>query len=74
MRGDSVCLHRPTKRATGDLSVWQESAIKEFCLESPENSLKNKENDRAWDEPLVGFSSGSDPVYQTIKEDIGPFT
>ena len=57
----------------GDPSVWLESAIKGFCLDSPDNSLKNKENDRAWDEPLIGFSSGGDPVYQTIKEDIGPF-
>lgn len=61
------------REPTGDLSVWLESAIKEFCMDSPDNSLKNKENDRAFDEPLVGFSSGSDPLYRTIKEDIGPF-
>ena len=27
----------------------------------------------AWDEPLVGFSRGDDPLYQRFKEDIGPF-
>ena len=63
----------PQRELTGGLSVWLKSAIKEFCLNSPDNSLKNKENDRAWGEPLVGFSSGCDPLYQTIKEDIGPF-
>ncbi len=63
----------PQRESTGGLSVWLESAIKEFCLNSPDNSLKNEENDRAWGEPLVGFSSGCDPLYQTIKEDIGPF-
>src|SRR5208283_4365569 len=61
------------REPTGDLSVWLESAIKEFCMDSPDNSLKNKENDRAFDKPLVGFSSGSEPLYRTIKEDIGPF-
>jgi epoxyqueuosine reductase QueG len=27
----------------------------------------------AWDEPLVGFSRGDDPLYAWFKEDIGPF-
>ena len=27
----------------------------------------------AWEEPLVGFSRGDDPLYQRFKEDIGPF-
>src|SRR5208337_5461457 len=57
----------------GDLSVWLETTIKEFCLDSPDNSLENKENDRAWGEPLVGFSNGGDPLYETIKEDVGSF-
>ncbi|MGO9687016.1 MAG: epoxyqueuosine reductase, partial [Syntrophobacteraceae bacterium] len=61
------------REPTGDLPGWLESAIKEFCMDSPDNSLKNKENDRAFDKPLVGFSSGCDPLYRTIKEDIGPF-
>ena len=27
----------------------------------------------AWNEPLVGFSRGDDPLYQGFKDDIGPF-
>ena len=61
------------REPTGDMSVWLESTIKEFCLESPENSLKNKGDERAWGEPLVGFSNGADPLYETIKEDVGSF-
>jgi len=57
----------------GDSPLWLESAIKEFWLASPENSLRNEDNERAWGEPLVGFSSGADPLYKTIKEDVGPF-
>ncbi len=42
-------------------------------MESPDNSLKRETDERAWDEPLIGFSSGSDPLYPQLKEDIGPF-
>jgi epoxyqueuosine reductase QueG len=52
---------------------WIESVIKRFVNESPENSLKNKANEKAWAEPLVGFSSGADPLYQFYKKDIGDF-
>ncbi|KPK87242.1 MAG: 4Fe-4S ferredoxin, partial [Deltaproteobacteria bacterium SM23_61] len=41
---------------------------------SPENTLKNPTDEKAWDDPLVGFSSGEDPLYQQYKEKyIGPF-
>jgi epoxyqueuosine reductase QueG len=50
-----------------------ESTIKSFINNSPENSLKNEENDKAWVDPLIGFSSGDDPLYQEFKEHIGSF-
>ncbi|NIS62390.1 MAG: epoxyqueuosine reductase [Proteobacteria bacterium] len=50
-----------------------ESTIKSFINNSPENSLKNEENDKAWMDPLVGFSSGDDPLYQGFKEYVGSF-
>jgi epoxyqueuosine reductase len=52
---------------------WIETTIKQFVNESPENSMKNKEDERAWAEPLVGFSNGADPLYQFYKKDIGEF-
>jgi epoxyqueuosine reductase len=54
-------------------SAWVSSLIKEFTATSSLNSLKNAANDRAWDEPLVGFSSGRDPLYDLYKEKVGPF-
>lgn len=57
----------------GDPAVWVEGIIKQFINTSPENTLKNRENERAWAEPLVGFSSGADPLYQFYKRDIGEF-
>jgi epoxyqueuosine reductase QueG len=56
-----------------DKANWIEAIIKQFANESPENSLKNKDNEKAWAEPIVGFSSGADPLYQFYKQDIGEF-
>jgi epoxyqueuosine reductase QueG len=58
---------------TKDNATWVESVIKRFVNKSPENSLKNKANEKAWAEPLVGYSSGADPLYQFYKKDIGDF-
>ncbi len=44
-----------------------------FINTSPENTLKNKENEKAWEEVLVGFSNGADPLYQQYKEYVGSF-
>jgi epoxyqueuosine reductase QueG len=56
-----------------NLAVWIDQIVKNFINESPENSLKNKDNDRAWAEPLIGFSNGADPIYNFYREDIGEF-
>jgi epoxyqueuosine reductase QueG len=58
---------------TSDLGVWVEGTIKDFVNESPENTLRNEANEKAWGKPLVGFSNGVDPLYDFYKEDIGPF-
>jgi epoxyqueuosine reductase QueG len=52
---------------------WIETAIKSFINSSPENTLKNRGNDRAWADPLVGFSRGDDPLFQEFKDHIGSF-
>ncbi len=56
-----------------DAAIWIERLIKDFINQSPENTLKNKTNDKAWEEPLVGFSSGTDPLYQQYKELVGTY-
>ena len=50
-----------------------EGGIKRFINESSFNTLQNKENERAWAEPLVGFANGDDPLYDALKEHVGPF-
>ncbi len=34
-------------------SVWIETTIKDFIDHSPENTLKNHDNDKAFETPLV---------------------
>ena len=56
----------------GELAAWVEGIVKEY-VESPENTLMNAADERAWADPLFGFSSGADPLYRFYKGDIGPF-
>ena len=54
-------------------SAWIVGIINDFINNSPENTLKNRDNDRAFKTPLVGFSSGDDPLYESYKDHVGPF-
>jgi len=56
-----------------EFAAWIEETIKCFINQSPENSLGNKGNEKAWADPLIGFSNGNDPLYQFYKQDIGSF-
>ena len=56
-----------------DLANWVEGVVREFINTSPENTLRNAADEKAWDDPLVGFSRGDDPLYEDYKKQIGPF-
>ncbi len=51
----------------GNLGEWMEKTIRDF-INSPENTMKNKANERAWADPLVGFSRGDDPIFKKYKD------
>lgn len=57
----------------GDTGKWVESIVCGFINESAENTLKNPENEKAFDTPLVGFSNGADPLFEEYREHVGPF-
>ena len=59
-------------RGARDFGAWIEGVIRDF-VDSPENTLRNEADERAWADPLVGFSNGADPLYTFYKEDIGSF-
>ena len=50
-----------------------EKIIFDFVKNSPENSLIAGDREPAWDEPLVGFSSGDDDIFNQFKEVVGHF-
>jgi epoxyqueuosine reductase QueG len=61
------------RNQTADPAAWLSSIIKDHVNHSPKNSLQNKTNEKAFAEPLIGFSSGNDPLYENYKQHVGPF-
>jgi epoxyqueuosine reductase QueG len=59
---------------TSDPAAWVRSVVEAFC-EGTENTLypAGATGERAWAEPLVGFSSGADSLFEQYKEYVGPF-
>lgn len=56
-----------------DLQKWVEGAVIRYLENSAENTLKNKNNDKAFETALVGFSRGDDSLYEEYKDHVGPF-
>jgi len=54
-------------------SLFLEHAIKEYVASSPGNRLSAFNNEPIFDEPLVGFADGDDPLFQDYKSIIGDF-
>jgi epoxyqueuosine reductase QueG len=52
---------------------WIRGLITDYLADSPCNSMRNKAEDPAWEDVLVGFASGADPIWQQYKEYVGPF-
>jgi epoxyqueuosine reductase QueG len=52
---------------------WLEGLIQDFIDNSKENTLQNPNNEKAFENTLVGFSNGNDPIFPAFKEHVGPF-
>ena len=61
-----------TARQT-DPAEWIENVIRDFIDLSPENTLQGPSEEKAFENPLVGFSKGDDPLYESYKKVVGPF-
>jgi ferredoxin len=48
-------------------------AIKKYVTTSPNNIMPNYPGEHIWDEPLIGFADGDDPIFQEYKTIIGDF-
>ncbi|MDT8284623.1 MAG: hypothetical protein RQ767_03790 [Thermovirgaceae bacterium] len=57
----------------GSATQWISSFIKAFAAADVSNKLGGPFGDEpAWDEPLVGFASGDDQIFEVFKEAVGP--
>ncbi len=52
---------------------WIRDLIRDFIAASPLNAMRNENEEPAWDDAIVGFASGADPIWQQYKEYVGPF-
>jgi epoxyqueuosine reductase QueG len=52
---------------------WIKDLVRDFIVTSTHNTMRNNTEDPAWDDALVGFASGADPIWQQYKEYVGPF-
>jgi len=50
-----------------------ERAIKDYTENSVNNRFQAFPGERIWDEPLIGFANGDDPLFQEYKTIIGDF-
>jgi len=56
-----------------DPAAWVTNVVQAFIRDSSDNTLQDQGGEKAWGEPLVGFSRGDDPLYEAYKEVVGPF-
>lgn len=56
-----------------DSAFWIDRIIQDFVKNSPKNTLQSSTNEKAFVNPLVGFSRGNDPLYEAYKELVGQY-
>lgn len=56
-----------------ELAEWTNREIRGFLENSPDNTLGTTDREKAWDDFLVGFSRGDDPLYREYKRYVGPY-
>jgi epoxyqueuosine reductase QueG len=71
MEEEKVTRNDIKMKPVANVSAGIEDTIGEFCRTSPDNDMRTEENERAVDDPLVGFSGGGDSLYLDLQKDIG---
>jgi epoxyqueuosine reductase len=59
--------------AVNNAEAWIRDSIVRYTASEKNSLYPEGGRETAWEEPLVGFSRGDDPLYPWFKEDIGPF-
>ena len=62
-----------TAAQEADLAQWIENVIRDFIEQSSENTLQGPYREKAFENPLIGFSSGDDPIFESYKQYVGAY-
>ncbi len=54
-----------------EIVPWLTERIRDFVRNRPDKSLRNKSGEKAWQDPLVGFAAGTDPLFVRTRERFG---
>lgn len=61
------------KKFNNNPGKFLEKAIKDYVAGSPSNRFPAFPDEPIWDEPLIGFANGDDPIFKEYKTIIGDF-
>ncbi len=62
-----------TEGSEQEKASWVQALVRDFILFSCENQLGDSFREKAFDAPLVGIARGDDPLFDAMKEHVGPF-
>jgi len=54
-------------------AAWIEEVIRDFIERSPENTLQGPFQEKAFENPLVGFANGADPIFDSYKQHVAEY-
>lgn len=52
---------------------WIEGILLDFIKNSPANTLEDRRGEKAFEDLIVGFSKGDDPLWNAYKQYVGPY-
>jgi epoxyqueuosine reductase len=61
-----------SKTSENDMSAFVTQSVREFLRTNPDNRLSFVDEYVMWDDPLVGFADGDDPIFTEYKTIISP--
>ena len=50
-----------------------ETTINEYIQNAPENTMTLESGEPSWEECIIGFANGADPVFESFKEHVGEY-
>ena len=60
-------------KLSADPKSWIEDVIFDFIEQSPENTLQGPFQEKAFENPLVGFANGADPIFNLYKQYVAQY-